>query len=106
MRRIPLMLGAAVLTALSSLPSKAEMACGERDEIIAKLSDEFNEKRVGMGLGHDGQVVEVYASGASGSWTMLVTFPTRQTCLYGAGEAWQQNRPAQTQVPVSTKPAA
>ena len=104
MRCIPLMLGAAALTALTSIPAAAEMACGSRDEIVAKLSDEFDEKRVGMGLGHDGQVVEVYASGDSGSWTMLVTFPTGQTCLYGAGEAWQA--PKQSRVPLAGRPAA
>lgn len=103
MRSIPAMLGVAVLTALTSFPAAAEMACGVRDEIVSKLGDEFDEKRVGMGLGHDGQVVEVFASRDSGTWTMLVTYPTGQTCLYGAGEAWQTPAPSPV---ASSKPTA
>lgn len=80
---------AALAAALLPAAARADMACGERAGIVAKLDGEFGETRIGMGLGHDGLVVELFASPDSGRWTMLVTFPTGQTCLFGAGEAWQ-----------------
>ena len=92
MRWILTGLVAATATALSILPATAqqrEPVCGAHDTIVERLKGEFSEKRVGVGLGHDGHLVEVFASEQGKTWSMLVTLPTGKACLVGAGEAWQ-----------------
>jgi hypothetical protein len=42
-----------------------------------------------MGLGANNAVVEVFASDASGSWTITVTMPNGLTCLVASGQAFE-----------------
>jgi hypothetical protein len=42
-----------------------------------------------MGLGANNMVVEVFASGTSGSWTITVTGSDGVTCLVASGQAYE-----------------
>lgn len=79
--------------ALATLPAAAQQICGERAAIIDQLRRDFNETPSGQGLASNGAVVE-FLSSASGSWTMLVTFPSGATCLLAAGDSWRDRQPA------------
>ena len=79
----------AVLT-LASLPAHAAgPACGPRDDLVQRLSTQFGETRRGIGLGRQNKVVEVFASEATGSWTITVTMPDGRTCLVASGQSWE-----------------
>ncbi|MPY70428.1 MAG: hypothetical protein GEU92_10105 [Alphaproteobacteria bacterium] len=81
---------AAIATTLPVLSAAAQQpVCGEHETMVERLNGKFSEKRVGAGLGHDGQLVEVFAAPEGTTWSMLVTLPTGKACLVGAGEAWQ-----------------
>lgn len=67
----------------------APMACGKRADIVRQLGEKYGETRRSIGLSGGRSVVEVYASEATGSWTILVTGPEGTACLIAAGEAFQ-----------------
>ncbi len=83
-----LMVGAVALTAL---PVSAQQVCGERTAILDQLKREFNETPSGKGMASNGAVVE-FLSSDSGTWTMLVTFPSGATCLLAAGDNWRSDQ--------------
>ena len=60
--------------------------CGERREIVAILAEEYGEMRQFMGLTFARQVVELFASPDTGTWTLTITYPSGETCLIGAGD--------------------
>lgn len=72
--------------ALSALPASAQV-CGERTAILDQLKRDFNETPSGTGTASNGAVVELLSS-ETGTWTMLVTFPSGATCLLAAGGNW------------------
>ena len=48
-----------------------------------------------MGLMTDGRIIEVLAS-EQGSWTMIVTKPSGESCGLASGDAWMKSPPAKT----------
>ena len=66
----------------------AQSKCGDRTSIARTLSNKFSEAPVANGLTKDGAVIEVIAS-VSGSWTMILTLPTGESCFLAAGESWE-----------------
>ena len=64
-----------------------EPICGEREVFVDRLVQGFGERPASVGLGADGNVVEVFRSDG-GSWTLLITKPGGISCVIAAGEAW------------------
>lgn len=88
MRRLPaLCLAACVL--MPGLAAAQSQRCEDRDKIIGILADKYGESRRAIGLTAKGAVVETYASEASGSWTITVTFPDGRTCLLASGQSFE-----------------
>lgn len=79
-------LGAAMV--LSLLPAQAQFVCGAHNELVMRLAQAFQEKRIGYGVSGRDAVIEVFVS-ASGTWTMLVTDVKGQSCIVAAGEGWE-----------------
>ncbi len=76
---------------LATLPANAQSpdTCGPRGPLVERLSARFGETRRGIGLGTRNTIVEVFASEASGSWTVTVTMPDGRMCLVASGQAWE-----------------
>ncbi len=70
--------------------------CAPRDQVVTRLAAAYGETRHAVGLGAGGRMIEVFASGASGSWTITVTDPAGLTCLVASGQAFEAvaERPA------------
>lgn len=81
------------LIALHSAPAAAQMACGERDSIVAKLNDNYGETRRSGGLAGPNMIFEIWASEATGTWTILRTAPNGITCIAVAGTDWWEDIP-------------
>lgn len=64
--------------------------CAPREVVLEMLGERYGETRQSMGLGAQGQVMELFASETSGSWTIALTLPSGLTCLMAAGEAYEQ----------------
>lgn len=67
----------------------AASQCGARDTVISTLAEKYGETRRGMGIAANNGMVEVFASDASGSWTITVTLPDGMTCLIASGQSYQ-----------------
>jgi len=83
---------AAIATVMLIAPNASwaqRSACGERSAIVERLSSKYGESRKSMGLNHNNGVVEVFASEETGTWTILLTMPSGQSCLIAAGQNWE-----------------
>ena len=63
--------------------------CGQRDALLAQLSQDYGETRKGLGLAANHALVEIFASGKTGTWTILVTLPGGTSCLLASGEDYE-----------------
>ncbi len=63
--------------------------CGPREAVLTILGDRYGESRQSIGIGSDNQVIEVFASEDTGTWTITVTFPNGLTCLMASGQSFE-----------------
>lgn len=84
----------AIVFALATGSAMAQTLCGNHDDMVSKLANEFSETRVGIGLSDNGRVLELFAS-PNGTWTILVTPPKGLTCMVETGQSWE-SFPAQS----------
>ena len=80
---------ALVATAAQAEAPRPGASCGPRATIVQRLSSHFGETRRGIGLGTRNRVLEVFASDATGTWTVTVTLPDGRTCLIASGQDWE-----------------
>ena len=64
--------------------------CAPRDVVLTILAERYGETRQSIGIGTDNQVMEVFASEESGSWTITVTLPNGMTCLMASGQSFEE----------------
>ena len=72
------------------------LICGQRDQIVGQLRTRFGEEVRATGLAGPTRIVEVFASDATGSWTITVTSVDGTTCLMASGQHYEAapTRPA------------
>ncbi len=63
--------------------------CAPRADVIKRLAQTYGETRRGIGIARQGAVMEVFASDAKGSWTIVVTLPEGVTCLIASGQSYE-----------------
>ena len=71
--------------------------CDTRDQVTALLADRYGETRRARGLASEAAVMELFASDATGTWTITYTLPDGRMCLMASGtgyEALRADRPA------------
>ncbi len=68
-----------------------DMACGARDSVVATLGEKYGEIRRGGGLAGPTAIFEIWASEATGTWTILKTSPDGMACVMAAGDVWQDD---------------
>jgi hypothetical protein len=83
-----LCLGGLVLAAAPA-QSQSSGNCAMREHVIARLASAYGETRQSIGLNANNQVVEVFASSETGTWTITVTTPNGLTCLVASGQAFE-----------------
>ncbi len=79
------------MAAIGPLDAQADMACGMRDSVVAKLGDKYGEVRRGGGLAGPTAIFEIWASEATGSWTILKTTPNGLACVMAVGDGWHDD---------------
>ena len=71
--------------------AQAQMACGTRDAVVEKLGEKYGEVRRGGGLAGPTAIFEIWASEATGTWTILKTTPNGFTCIMAVGDGWHDD---------------
>lgn len=71
----------------------AEVICAPKEEMTAKLERQFGARRVASGVRSIEQVMEVWASDASGDWTLVMTYASGKSCIVAMGEHWDTFTP-------------
>ncbi len=79
------------MAAIGPPDAQAQMACGTRDSVVAKLGENYGEVRRGGGLAGPTAIFEIWASEATGSWTILKTTSNGLTCVMAVGDGWQDD---------------
>lgn len=79
---------AAATLGIVPMGAVAQTFCGPRAEILDRLEKQYSETPHALGLSTDGALVEVVVS-PSGGWTILVTYPKKQSCVIATGEGWE-----------------
>ncbi|TIR30574.1 MAG: hypothetical protein E5X64_15800 [Mesorhizobium sp.] len=62
--------------------------CVEHGDLVAHLSEQFQERQFAFGLIGQMAIMEVYVAD-SGSWTIIVTDVAGRSCIVAAGEHWE-----------------
>ncbi len=89
---MPKLTGAVLIAALAmatSAQAQAQVACGTRSAMLDKLSSSYGETRQSRGLSGTAAIVEIFASDATGTWSILQTTPDGKTCIVAAGDNFQ-----------------
>lgn len=68
--------------------AQAQPNCGDRDKIVTHLQSKYQETHRASGLESDTKMVEIWTSGDSGTWTILITQANGVTCVAAAGQNW------------------
>jgi len=81
--RVP---GLAACMLCLALPLRAELGpCAPREVVVDRLQEVYGETRRSVGRAEGRATVEIFASIATGSWTMTATRPGGLTCLIASG---------------------
>lgn len=80
-------------TVPSYAASRALMICDERSKIISKLSEEpYKESQQEIKPIDSKTVLEIWANGQKGNWTLLITRPNGTSCVPVTGNNWVDPR--------------
>ena len=81
---------ALLIASITLLPAVADAApCAKRSDSLEYFLTKFYESPVSIGLTSDGKVLEILTSD-QGTWTIIVTTPSGQSCGIVSGEAWSE----------------
>jgi len=87
---LPTALTAALLLPVPAIGQGAgHVICGARAHIVEQLETRLGESVRSVGLAAPNQIVEVYASEETGSWTIAVTSANGRTCLMASGRFFE-----------------
>lgn len=88
-RPLLLAVAAAVVACVLAWAAAAHaQVCGDRAALVERLATKYGESLVGAGISSDGTMLEVWASEASGTWSMLMTLSENVSCLIASGGDW------------------
>lgn len=74
---------------LATQIARADPQCGPRETVLQTLADRYGETRRSLGLAGPTQVMELFASDDTGTWTITVTLADGQTCIVASGQGYQ-----------------
>lgn len=85
-----LIFGAAALAPPVLTPAHAQTtpACFERTTLVETLTTRFSESLTGGGLQTAGQLLEIWSSDKTGSFTVFITHANGTSCVVASGNNW------------------
>lgn len=89
---------AATLAAAGSA-SGAQPHCADRATVTERLKSSYGERYVGGGIHSETAIMEVWMSEEQGTWTILMTTASGQSCVMATGTHWRAPLPSDTTPP-------
>jgi hypothetical protein len=71
--------------------------CDSREAATTLLADRYGETRRSVGIAGEEAVMELFASDATGTWSITMTLPDGRMCLMASGSNYEtvtEERPA------------
>ena len=65
------------------------MLCGSLKELTVGLADIFKEVPISSGVTSRGRLLTVFVSSTTGSWSVVITWPSKYSCVERAGDGWR-----------------
>ena len=88
----PLIIASVLLgIATASLPAQAQTVCNMRTKIVAQLTEKYGEVSNGLGMQTASQVIELWSSQKTGSWTIIASRADGISCVLATGRNWANN---------------
>lgn len=63
--------------------------CDSREAVTTLLADRYNETRRAIGIAGQAAVMELFASDATGTWSITMTLPDGRMCLMASGANYE-----------------
>ena len=76
-----------------SWPAFGQAPCGNHDEAVKLLAEQYGEHPIGRGLTSAGTMIEILASPDGSTWTILEVAPNGTACGRSEGQDWQEVAP-------------
>lgn len=73
------------------------LPCSRYDLIRRQLGQDYAEEPVSLGLQSNGNLLQIFASATSGTWTIVSMAPNGTACVVAAGASWENIAPNQDQ---------
>ena len=70
-----------------------QTGCMPRVQLIESLKASYGEDLTGSGLQNPKQLLEIWSSGDSGSFTIFITNPAGLSCIVATGANWTKFAP-------------
>lgn len=82
------MIRLAILLLLLAGPVAAQTNCAPHEIIADRLQSKYGEQPHGVGINASGNLIEIWVSPETGSFTALVSDPNGLSCVASAGHSW------------------
>ena len=98
MRRLALSTAPFLLAAAVALPQPAgaeapqrpaRLPCHDYAKMAEHLGSKYDEQPVAFGMQSNGNLLQVFASKDTGTWTILSVSPKGTSCILAAGKTWE-----------------
>jgi hypothetical protein len=83
---------AGALAMATNAASAQYQHCVDHGDLVAHLSEKFQERQFAFGLIGHVAIMEVFV-GETGSWTIIVTDVAGRSCIIAAGDNWESTAP-------------
>jgi hypothetical protein len=87
---LALLAATAVPALADERPGGNQLPCTRLDHLSGFLAQTYGEKPVSAGLQANGQLLQIFASQDTGTWTAVTTSPAGLACVVATGRGWEQ----------------
>jgi hypothetical protein len=74
----------------AGVQAQSGMPCFQRDTLVTALEEKYKESLTGGGIQNETQILEVWASAETGTFTVIITRADGISCIAATGKGWQQ----------------
>ena len=74
-------------------PAHAQVSCAARSDIVTWLTRDHAEKLNAIGMKTDHQLVEIWSSDKTGTWTILLSKADGVSCIIAGGTHFEASFP-------------